>query len=138
MMHALHFTDEHNVPFALPADSVEVTMDLPLPPSTNKRRRIDWRGHDDYKAWKKDAGWHSVCARQFRPALDAHFQQFELTVTLSADCKVDPDNILKQILDFLVSYQIVPDDSPKFARRIIIEWGEAPDGCKLTVRSMHG
>ena len=138
-MHAPHFTDEYDRPFALPANAAEICLDIPLPPSVNRTRRIDHKGHQKFTAWKKQAGLHLIANGQYRIARKTHINQYELTITLDEDqCKCDPSNILKAAEDFLVSLEIIPDDSPKFARRIIIEWGEAPDGARLTIRSMHG
>jgi hypothetical protein len=37
-------------------------------------------------------------------------------------------------IDLLRSLEIIADDGPRFARRIVIEWGSAPEGCRLTLR----
>lgn len=123
-------------PFGLPADSIELTLDIPTPPSVNATRRIDFRGHKKFKAWKKQAGLHVLANGQLRKA--GIPGKYELTITLNEKlCKLDPGNAEKACSDFLVSLGMIIDDGPKYARRIIIQWGEAPDGVRLTVRSLH-
>ena len=37
-----------NPPFACPPDTI---LDVPLPPSVNRTRKIYWRGHRQHEAW---------------------------------------------------------------------------------------
>jgi Holliday junction resolvase RusA-like endonuclease len=120
-------------PFAIPAD---VVLDIPLPPSVNRTRKVDWIGHRKYTQWKRDAGMHLVANGQYRNA-PRRLQQYELTITLDEQqCRLDPDNPVKAAIDLLRSLEIITDDTPKYARRIVIEWGKAVDGCRLTVRPL--
>lgn len=120
-------------PFGCPPDWV---LDIPLPPSVNQTRKINWRGHKTHKAWRKAAGWHLRANGQYKAA-PRRLQQYELTVTLDeSKCRLDPDNPVKAAIDLLRSLEIITDDSPKYARRIVVEWGEAPDGCRLTLRGV--
>ena len=128
-----------DIPFSLPRDSVELQFDIPLPPSVNQTRRIDHKGNRKYQAWKKQAGLHLIANGQYRIARKTHINQYELTITLNENqCKFDLDNCAKAAIDFLVSLEIIKDDSPKYLRRLIIKWGCAPDGCRVRVRSIHG
>lgn len=118
-------------PFGCPPD---VILDLPVPPSVNRTRKVHWKGHKKYLDWKKNAGLHLVANGQYRKA-PRLLQRYELTITLDeTKCKLDPDNPVKAASDLLRSLEIITDDAPKFARKITIEWGEAPDGCRLTLR----
>lgn len=118
-------------PFGCPLD---VVLDIPVPPSVNRTRQVDWAGHRKYKAWKKEAGLHLVVNGQYGKA-PRRLQRYELFITLDEkQCKLDPDNPTKAACDLLRSLEIITDDSPKFARRIVIEWGEAPAGCRLILR----
>lgn len=122
-----------DLPFWPPPD---VVLDLPVPPSVNRTRKVHWAGHRAYEAWKKTVGMHLVANGQYRTARKAtKFVRYELTITLDETlCKLDPDNTAKAACDLLRSLELIPDDSPRFARRIVIEWGTAPDGCRLTLR----
>lgn len=118
-------------PFACPPDWI---LDVPLPPSVNRTRKVHWAGHRKYEAWKKQAGWQLIANGQYRAA-PRFLERYELTITLDeAKCRLDPDNAVKAISDLLRSLEIITDDAPRFARRIVIEWGTAPDGCRLTLR----
>lgn len=121
------------------ADIGEIVLDVPPPPSVNRTRKVHWRGHQKYKAWKKAAGLHLVANGQFRPARRGIPNRYELTITLNEKiCGMDPDNPVKAACDLLRSLEIIRDDSPWYARRIVIEWGDAPDGCRMTLRSVRG
>lgn len=122
-------------PFGCPPN---VVLDVPVPPSVNKTRNVSWVGHRDYVAWKKEAGWTIRANGQYAKAW-RNIHQYELTITLDEkQCKRDPGNIEKAASDFLKFMEIIVDDAPKFARRITIEWGEAPSGCRLTVKPLGG
>lgn len=129
----------NDIPFSLPPDAAEITLDIPVPVSVNSTRRVDYRGNRKYQAWKKQAGLHLIANGQYRIARKTHINQYELTITLDEEqCKFDLDNCAKAAIDFLVSLEIIKDDSPKYLRRLIIKWGCAPDGCRVRVRSIHG
>ena len=118
-------------PFAVPAD---IVLDIPLPPSVNRTRKIDWKNWKSYKKWRSDTYFHLKANRQLDKA-PRGIQQYELRITLDwLRCNQDPDNPIKAASDLLKVLGVITDDSPKFAKRITIEWGSAPDGCRLTLR----
>jgi Holliday junction resolvase RusA-like endonuclease len=86
------------------------------------------------KAWTKqaDALTMQAWAGGKRPAMIV--DRFELTVILSPECHKDCDNILKSAVDYLRRLGLIKDDSPRYMRRVIIEWGEARYGCRLILR----
>jgi hypothetical protein len=114
----------------------ETELDIPVPPSVNRTRKVHWAGHREYVEWKKQAGWSLVENGQLRKAMKG-IGRHELTIILNEDmCAKDQDNPIKAAGDFLVAMGIILDDSPKFRRRTIIEWGFAPAGCRLIVREL--
>jgi hypothetical protein len=109
----------------------EVVIDLPPPISVNKLRRVDWQGMKAAKAWRKLANSYLMMLR-IRPT---RIRRFEITIVLdetlvSADC----DNTIKMVVDYLCAVEVIEDDSPRHMRRLVVEWGEAPLGCRVTVR----
>lgn len=121
------------------ADIVEIVLDLPPPPSVNRTRKVHWKGHKKYVAWKKEASWHLTENGQLRIAKPGILGKYELTVTINeSKCGSDPDNILKGCIDLLRSLNLIVDDSPAYARRIIVQYGHVPDGARVTLRSMQG
>ena len=118
-------------PFSVP----DAVLDLPVPLSVNKARKIDWKHHKSHQKWREDAFWGVKLSGQYKAA-PKNLKGYELTVTLDpGHCKADPDNYLKCLCDLLKYMGIITDDSPKYAKRIVIEWGEAPAGCRLSVRA---
>lgn len=124
-------------PFGAPVD---IELDLPPPPSTNriwKRAKAGQRAvftSPEYKAWKRAADGAIASMAQLRgkkpiPA------QFEAHIILCPrQNRIDLDNSCKCLLDYAVRCNLVVDDGPKYLRRLLVEWGEAPHGCRLILR----
>jgi hypothetical protein len=117
-----------DAPFHAPPD---VVLDLPPPVSVNKTRRIDWGGMKRAKNWRKVANGYLMMVRQ-RPT---RIPRFEILIVLDeATVACDADNSAKMVIDYLRLIEIIEDDSPKHMRKVTIEWGHAPLGCRVTVR----
>lgn len=118
-------------PFGLPA---EITLDLPAPPSVNRTRKIDFSSLRLVNAWKQSADALVMASR--KPGELRRIEgQFELSVTMSdAHTRADLDNGLKSIIDYLRRIRVIEDDSPKFFRKLTVQWGAAPEGCRIIVR----
>jgi Holliday junction resolvase RusA-like endonuclease len=118
-------------PFGLPA---EIVLDLPAPPSVNRTRRVDWRGQHAATQWHAVADKVVMATR--RPDQPRKVEgPFELHVMLSPTVKADPDNGLKSLIDYLRRIEVIQNDSPKYFRKLTVEWGPAPEGVRVTVRS---
>ena len=61
---------------------------------------------------------------------------FEAQIVLPKNYRSDIDNSAKLALDFLVLMKVVPDDSPKYLRRLVIEIGEQDVGCTVILRGL--
>ena len=111
-------------------------FDIPVPPSVNRTRKVYWQGHRKLEKWRSDVGWHLVGNGQHRKA-PFRLGRYELIVTLDrSKCRLDPDNVLKAGIDLLRHLNFIADDGPKHCERIVVEWGQAPDGCRLTLRGV--
>ena len=116
-----------------------IVLDLPVPPSVNRTRRIDWRNFKGYEAWRKSADNCILAARCRRddPIRGRRIEAgYELSLVLNRELRADPSNLLKATEDILVRAGLIVDDSPEFCRRIVIEYGEAPMGCRVTLRPL--
>lgn len=118
---------------ALARNGPRISLDLPLPPSVNQSRKIDWAGQSKVRAWRESAGIMLMAARP-RMTTRKIPGQFEATIVLSEKCRLDPDNAVKSLIDFARRFDLITDDSPKYFRRLVVEFGEAPEGCKLILR----
>jgi hypothetical protein len=121
-------------PFAVPADTI---LDLPVPPSVNRTRKINWAHKRKVEAWKNVCNAYVLTAkrRAISPLKLRKIPRFELTVTLSeAHTGIDLDAGLKALIDYLRKIEVVEDDSKEHMRRLVVEWGHAPFGCRVTVR----
>lgn len=109
------------------------TLDLPIPPSVNRSRRVNW-GKDGYlriKRWHEQADALLVAAK-YRPLF---LERFELHITVSeAHTRTDLDNGIKALIDYLRRVEAIADDAPVNMRRITVEWGDAPEGVRVRVR----
>lgn len=112
-----------------------ILLDLPAPLSVNRTRRIDWRYKKRVDAWQADADAHFLTQKQ-KLAGAKIGGRFELTITLPDGSAIDADNAIKGVIDTIRRFGLVPDDAPKFMRRVVIEFGEAPAGCRVTIRGM--
>jgi Holliday junction resolvase RusA-like endonuclease len=114
--------------------STETIIDLPVPPSVNRTRKVDWVGRAAVKRWMMEADGlvHLFRVLKGNVRMDG---QFEATIILSeAHTKMDADNAIKSIIDYAKRLELIKDDSPKFMRKITVEWGDAPHGCRLILR----
>ena len=113
---------------------IECVLDVPVPPSVNETRKVYWPGHRKMVEWRKQAGFHLLENGQFRNRLQG-IGKYELTIILDeSQGRADPDNLMKASADFLKSINVILDDSRKYARRIVVEFGSAPAGVRLIVK----
>jgi Holliday junction resolvase RusA-like endonuclease len=117
----------------------DIVLDLPAPPSVNRLRRIDWVNRRAAKRWQKVADKFVLAAkcRSRDPIKLNKIGRFELFIVLSEKhTRIDLDNAAKCLCDYLSQIEMIVDDGPAHMRRITIEWGVAPEGCRVTVRPM--
>jgi Holliday junction resolvase RusA-like endonuclease len=119
-----------DAPFACPPD---VVLDLPVPPSVNRTKRIDWKYQKKLKVWKQSADGFVHIAKRNGLKLEK-IPRFELRIVFSEEhTNSDLDNIIKHLIDYLRYIELLADDAKKHMRKIVVEWGEAPEGARITV-----
>lgn len=113
---------------------IETVLDIPVPPSVNETRRVNWAAMPKYDAWKKSAGKILMANGQFKRA-QKFTGPFELTIILNeATCDLDADNPVKAAVDFLRRIEIIRNDDKRYLRSFTVKWGDAPEGCRLILR----
>jgi hypothetical protein len=102
-------------------------------------RKIDWEGGRVARLWRDRADpivlWNrSVRKEQPRRIIG----RFEILLTISeAHTAIDLDNGIKVLIDYLRRIQAIEDDSPKFFRKLTVEFGEAPRAAACTSGGSH-
>lgn len=122
-------------PFACPPDTV---LDIPVPLSVNETRRVNRAALPKVNDWNRAADMTLMASGQYRKA-QKFSGPFEITIILDeTKCRRDQDNIAKNAIDYVRRLGLVPDDSPKYLRRTVIEWGTAPQGCRIILKPAAG
>jgi Holliday junction resolvase RusA-like endonuclease len=117
--------------------ATSITIDLPCPPSVNRIWRANRAGpkrvsiSKEYESWKRSADALALSTGQFR-GLKMVKGPFEAEIIIKR-VRGDLDNRTKGVLDWLQSRGVIVDD--KFCERLTISWGDAPTGCRVTVRA---
>jgi Holliday junction resolvase RusA-like endonuclease len=110
-----------------------IVLDLPMPPSVNRiwRRRGGGGMYlaKEYQDWINRAN-NFLLAQKCKINGRQIKGRFELTLTISdRQRRGDLDNRLKTVLDFCQRVNLIEND--KHAERIVLEWGNAPEGCRV-------
>lgn len=133
---APNLADTSDAPFLLPA---EIALDLPPPLSVNRLRKIDWSAEVRNEAWKRGADSYVYMAKRdaLNPLKLTRIPRFEVSLVFDeSQTEIDLDNGVKGIVDYLCHIGLIEDDGPKHMRRLVVEWGEAPTGCRVTIRPL--
>lgn len=120
-------------PFGCPLD---VILDIPVPLSVNHTRRENKAARGDVEKWLTTADATLMASGQFRTARKQRKpdQPCEIRIILCpVKCKLDPDNPIKNAVDYLRRIEMLKNDTGKFVRRLVVEWGKAPEGCRIVI-----
>lgn len=123
-------------PFGLPA--IVTVLDLPIPPSVNRIWQHKKAGKKqvfmapEYRRWIKQADMCVLATAQLRGVkrIDGLFEA-EIALQRTAG---DLDNRIKAVLDYAQSRALIAND--KNCERVTAFWGEAPRGCRLTLKEI--
>jgi hypothetical protein len=111
-------------------------IDLPVPPGINRLRRIDWKSAPRMAAWLAIADNMVLASRclsrkepRYVPA-----ERFAIEIVMSEDhTRTDLDAQVKSLIDYLKRIRAIVDDAKPNLRKLTVEWGTAPEGCKVRV-----
>lgn len=115
-----------------------IVLDLPPPLSVNRTRKIDWASKPMRDAWTQAAHALTMVAWAGGKRPKTIYGQFEAIITLPEGSRIDLDNNCKQVIDYARSLGLIIDDSPKYLRRLVVEFGDVPEGARLVLRPMKG
>jgi Holliday junction resolvase RusA-like endonuclease len=139
-MRGLSPTINDGQPFT--ADTIEIILDLPFPPSANRlwrSTRFSSRPYrsQEYISWMEEADMVVMAAKTYpRRKITG---PFEVGILLSdvGLRRSDGDNRIKALLDWCESRDVIRNDGD--CRGGSWEWVEsskAPKGCRVTLRSL--
>lgn len=111
-----------------------IELDLPPPLSVNRTRKVDWAARRSVAAWVDQADRLVMSQGKLPNPL---MGRYEATVVLREGSAKDCDNVVKGILDYARRIGLVADDSPTYLRRLTVEFGNAPEGCRLILRGVE-
>jgi Holliday junction resolvase RusA-like endonuclease len=122
-------------PFAVAPD---IVLDLPPPVSVNELRKVYYPKGPKANAWREMADRFLLVAKSRNEVRFDRIPHFEVRLVLSEQHnKIDLDNGVKIVIDYLRRREIIQNDAPKNLRRLVVEWGHAPAGCRVTVTPLE-
>lgn len=112
---------------------------IPFPPSVNRiwkptTRRRKLKGKPGfyldakYTAWKGEADKVALAQKPL-PRIAGRFSARLVLDTARRRSNTDADNRVKVVMDWLQRVEVITNDSQ--ADRVSVEWGEAPEGCRV-------
>ena len=114
---------------------VRITLDLPIPPSVNRIRRVDWAGNKKRREFYLRSDLFLVAHGPRPPPVRLITGAFEIRIQIPESLSgIDLDNHAKALLDYLVSREFIPDDAKRYLRRLVIEWGSPTPACHITIK----
>jgi len=114
----------------------DIVLDLPLPPTVNAVRKINWASYPKYKQWREDADKTLMLYRQNKQSTIPGAYEILIEVG-DTYLRGDLDNILKQLIDYCVSREFVSGDQKRYLRDIRMRFvTEIPEACRVTIRSL--
>jgi|SRR5581483_7072708 len=122
-----------NIAAPIKADVKLIALDLPMPPSVNRIWRARETGgrpvflSTKYRNWKQEAETLALQLGQCRGVkrIDGPFQAHIVLQHRRGDL----DNRVKAVLDIAQEWELIKNDSN--CVRLLVEYGEAPYGCRL-------
>src|SRR5262252_1577362 len=91
--------------------AVQICLDLPIPPSVNRLRRIDWANTRKHRQWQLHADLFIMANGPRPPPVRMiNGPHYKLHIQIPDGSRGDLDNFCKPLIDYLVSREFTPDD----------------------------
>lgn len=113
--------------------ALTITLNLPIPPSVNRLRRIDWASNHTRQQYylRNDL---FLTAYGPKPAPVRRIRgPYEITIQVPERSGLDLDNHVKPLIDYLVSREFVGGDSKRHLRKLVVEWCASGAECHVTI-----
>jgi hypothetical protein len=113
----------------------EITLEMPIPPSVNRIRRVDWAND------KKRRSYYLHCdlfltAHGPRPApVRVITGPYELDILIPEKSRLDLNNHDKVLVDYLVSREFVVDDNKRYFRGYSVHWAPI-EHCRVIIKGL--
>lgn len=111
-----------------------IRLDLPSPPSVNDTRRSHGPGVRLLDRWHAQADMAVMAAGRLPKAIPG---AFEATITFPETSRLDLDNGIKAVIDYARRIELITNDNKKYLRRLVVEFGDVPSGCRLTLAAVQ-
>jgi len=115
--------------------AASLTLDLPIPPSVNRTKRVDWLGNKKRRQFYLHADLH-ITAYGPRPVpVRMITGPCVLIFEIPQASRVDLSNHCKVLEDYLVSRQFIAGDDKRYVREIHMKWVDR-DVCRVTIEAL--
>ena len=111
-----------------------IELHLPAPLSVNRTRRLNKAALGEIARWEAEADRLYLWQKRDIGMMNSVEPPYEVYIVLNKACRLDGDNGVKILLDTAVRFGLLPDDGPKYVRRIVVEYGDAEYGSRLIIR----
>lgn len=104
------------------------TLDLPMPPSVNRRHHRFGNSSREVVRWRKQANAILMAQGPLPAPLNG---KFHATITWDKSYyRYDIDNAVKPLLDYLQYLELITNDAK--CRKLTVSFGVAKEGCRIT------
>jgi Holliday junction resolvase RusA-like endonuclease len=115
-------------PTIVASPAIHITLDLPIPPSVNQLRRVDWASNKYRQKFYLHADLYPR-----PPPVRLVTGPFAIEIQIPEESRLDLDNHAKALIDYLVSREFIPDDAKRYLRKLTIAWGSPVPACRVTI-----
>ena len=106
-----------------------------VPPSTNRVRRIDWANRKSQREFYLHADLFIMAYGPRPPPVRMITGPYELDILIPERSRLDLDNHVKALIDYLVESEFTPGDAKKYLRGYSIHWAPI-EHCRVTIRGL--
>jgi hypothetical protein len=115
---------------------IRIALNLPIPPSVNAIRRVDWANNKARRQFYLHADLFITAHGPRPPPVRMVTGPYELEILVPDTSRLDLDNHVKSIIDYLVSREFIPGDSKKYLRGYSVHWAPI-EHCRVTITGVQ-